>query len=150
MMLQEFRFFRRVFKLAYKALKSQEWPIAAVIVRNQTIVSSAINMVETLNDPTAHAEIIAAKRAMQVLHTRYLEDCTLLVNLQPCNMCYFFLKALRIKKIIYSVENYSICYCDHSMISGIYTHAHNRLFKQFTCTLRTTYNMILLLYIIYT
>jgi len=72
---------------AMKALGKQEVPIGAVVVCNDIIIARAHNLTETLNDPTAHAEMQAITAAAGWLGGKYLTDCTLYVTVEPCSMC---------------------------------------------------------------
>lgn len=72
---------------AKKALEKQEIPVGAVVVCNQTIIARAHNLTETLNDPTAHAEMQAITAATNWLGGKYLTDCIIYVTLEPCGMC---------------------------------------------------------------
>jgi tRNA(adenine34) deaminase len=71
---------------AMKALDKQEVPIGAVVVCNDIIVGRAHNLTETLNDPTAHAEMQAITAATGWLGGKYLTDCTVYVTIEPCAM----------------------------------------------------------------
>lgn len=115
LMLKKFVYMKKALKCAYKALQQGEWPIGAVIVKIKAkntfkVVASAYNQVERLNDATAHAEILAAKLALERLKVRYLSDCILFVTLQPCHMCLHFLKAIRIKQIIWGAYRNEACF----------------------------------------
>ena len=68
------------------AFEAGEVPVGAVLVQNGEIVARAHNMVETLHDATAHAELLCLREAMGKLGAR-LTDCTLYVTLEPCAMC---------------------------------------------------------------
>lgn len=83
----EYRWMQTALREAEKAFDEGEVPVGAVIVRDHEIVGRGHNMVEQLQDPTAHAEIIAITAACETLGTRVLEDCTLYVTLEPCPMC---------------------------------------------------------------
>ena len=72
---------------AEKALRNKEVPVGAVVIHQGVVVGRGHNMVETLNDPTAHAEMIAITAACETLQTKYLHNCTLYVTLEPCPMC---------------------------------------------------------------
>lgn len=72
---------------AEKARALGEVPVGAVVVRNSEVISAAHNLVESTNDPAAHAETIALKRASELLGRRQLNDCILYVTLEPCAMC---------------------------------------------------------------
>ena len=73
--------------MARLAAGEDETPVGAVVVREGEIVSAAQNEVERSGDPTAHAEMLALRRACEALGTRYLEDCVLYVTMEPCPMC---------------------------------------------------------------
>lgn len=72
---------------AQKAFDKDEVPIGAVIVCRDTIIARAHNLVEHLNDVTAHAEMQAITAAANTLGGKYLNDCTLYVTVEPCPMC---------------------------------------------------------------
>jgi tRNA(adenine34) deaminase len=69
------------------ALNFKEVPVGAVIVKDDKIISRAFNLRETLLDPTAHAEMLAIKRAAEELGSWRLNGCSLYVTLEPCPMC---------------------------------------------------------------
>jgi len=72
---------------AKKAFDKQEVPVGAIVVCNEMIIARAHNLTETLNDPTAHAEMQAITAATNWLGGKYLTDCTIYVTLEPCGMC---------------------------------------------------------------
>jgi tRNA(adenine34) deaminase len=80
-------FMKAAIKEARKAFDKQEVPVGAVVVCNDMIIARAHNLTETLNDPTAHAEMQAITAAANWLGGKYLTDCTLYVTLEPCAMC---------------------------------------------------------------
>ncbi|MBI3189894.1 MAG: nucleoside deaminase [Ignavibacteriales bacterium] len=69
------------------ALSRKEVPVGAVVVHEGTIIGKGSNQTEMLQDPTAHAEIIAITAAASYLGNNWLENCTLYVTLEPCTMC---------------------------------------------------------------
>jgi tRNA(Arg) A34 adenosine deaminase TadA len=73
--------------LAEDGIKKGGGPFGAVIVRNGEIISEAVNRVVYLNDPTAHAEILAIRQASKVSGTHSLGDCILYASCEPCPMC---------------------------------------------------------------
>lgn len=80
------------------ALKD-EVPVGAVIVKNGEVIASAHNLRETLNDPTAHAEILAIKKASSILKNWRLNECEMYVTLEPCPMCAGAILQSRIRKL---------------------------------------------------
>lgn len=75
------------YREAEKAYEKKEIPIGAVIVFDNMIIGKGHNQVETLKDPTAHAEIIAITSAAEYLTSKVLLGCTMYVTLEPCSMC---------------------------------------------------------------
>ena len=92
-------------KEAQKAFEHGEVPVGAIIVSNRTIIARAYNQVEMLNDPTAHAEILAITSATNHLGSKYLDNCTIYVTLEPCLMCASALNWAKIDKIVYGAED---------------------------------------------
>lgn len=86
---------------AAQAVKRKEVPIGAVIVHDEIIVGKGYNQTETLQDPTAHAEMIAITAAATSLGTRRLENCTLYVTLEPCPMCAGAIVLARIPRVVF-------------------------------------------------
>ncbi len=72
---------------AQRAFSEQEVPIGAVVVAGDSVVGRGHNLVETLGDATAHAEMQAITAAASTLGGKYLADCTLYVTVEPCVMC---------------------------------------------------------------
>ena len=95
------RFMMQAFYEAEQAALKKEVPVGAVIVQNGVIVGRGHNMVETLQDPTAHAEILAITAACETIKSKYLLDCTLSVTLEPCPMCSGALVWSKIPKVVY-------------------------------------------------
>lgn len=87
MILDDEYFMRQALAESEKALAADEVPIGAVIVANGRIIARSHNMVERLNDVTAHAEMMAFTAAAEALGGKYLKGCTLYVTLEPCVMC---------------------------------------------------------------
>lgn len=81
------KFMRMAINEARQALKREEVPIGAVVVAGDRIVGRGHNLVETLQDATAHAEMQALTAASSTLGGKYLRDCTLYVTVEPCVMC---------------------------------------------------------------
>jgi tRNA(adenine34) deaminase len=94
-------FMREALREAQKAFDHDEVPVGAVIVWNNRIIAKAHNLSETLNDPTAHAEMQAFTAATNTSGGKYLNDCTLYVTLEPCVMCAGASFWVQIGKIVY-------------------------------------------------
>jgi len=80
-------FMREALKEAHRACENDEVPVGAIIVHNGKIIARAHNQTQTLNDATAHAEMIAITSAQNYAGSKYLDECTLYVTLEPCVMC---------------------------------------------------------------
>jgi tRNA(adenine34) deaminase len=75
------------FREAERAFEEGEIPVGCIIVFQNSIIAKAHNQIETLKDPTAHAEIIAVTSAAEYLQSKVLAGCTMYVTLEPCVMC---------------------------------------------------------------
>ncbi len=87
------------------AFDAEEVPVGAVIVHEDRIVAEAHNQRETLNDPTAHAEMIAITQAAEAIGSWRLLDCTLYVTLEPCPMCAGAIVQARLPRVIYGTTD---------------------------------------------
>jgi tRNA(adenine34) deaminase len=103
--MEDQEFLKKALEEAKKAYKFGEVPIGALIVRNGHIISKAFNRKEFLQDPTAHAEIIAIREASRKLNSWRLTDCTLYSTVEPCVMCCGAIIQSRIKRVVYSVPD---------------------------------------------
>jgi tRNA(adenine34) deaminase len=92
-------------KEARRAFDEDEVPVGALVVLNEKIIARGYNMVERLNDPTAHAEMIALTSAFNALGSKYLPEATLYVTVEPCFMCAGALYWSKLGKIIYGAED---------------------------------------------
>jgi len=92
-------------KEAKKAFEKDEVPIGAVIVHKDKIIARAHNQVETLKDPTAHAEMIVLTQACNFLSNKWLSGCILYVTIEPCSMCAGALVLSRIEKVVYGASD---------------------------------------------
>jgi tRNA(adenine34) deaminase len=92
-------FMKEALKQAQKAYSLDETPVGAVVVYNGKIISRAYNKREMLQDPTAHAEIIALKKAASKIGSWRLLDCDIYVTLEPCAMCAGAIIHGRIRKV---------------------------------------------------
>jgi len=89
---------------ARAAAQQDEVPVGAVIVHGRKIIAKAHNQIETLKDPTAHAEMIAITQASNFLSSKWLQDCTLYVTIEPCSMCAGALVLARIPRIFFGAK----------------------------------------------
>ena len=99
------QFMKKALQEANYAFFKDEVPVGCVIVYNNEIISRSSNMVELLNDSTAHAELIAITSAQNNLNSKNLEDCTLYTTLEPCMMCYWAIYWSKIKTIVYGASD---------------------------------------------
>ncbi len=98
-------FMKKAFQEAEAAYEKGEIPIGAVIVIDDRVIARAHNLTETLNDVTAHAEMQAITAAANFLGGKYLQNCTLYVTLEPCQMCAGALYWSQISKIVYAAKD---------------------------------------------
>ena len=98
-------FMKMALKEAEKAYEEGEVPVGAVVVVGNKIISRGYNLVEKLNDPTAHAEIIALTSAFNSLGSKYLPDATIYVTVEPCLMCAGALHWSKIDKIVWGASD---------------------------------------------
>lgn len=98
-------FMKEALKEAKMAFEKDEVPVGAIVVFNNKIIARAHNLTETLNDVTAHAEMQAFTAAANTLGGKYLNDCSLYVTLEPCNMCAGASFWTQIGSIIYGTDD---------------------------------------------
>ncbi len=90
---------------ARAALAHGDVPVGAVVVRDGEVIARAHNQREASGDPTAHAEVLALRAAAAALGRWRLEDCTLVVTLEPCIMCAGALLNARIGRLVYGAAD---------------------------------------------
>ena len=98
------KYMKEAIKQAKKAYEENEVPIGCVIVCDEKIIVRARNSKIRDNDSTAHAELVAIKKAQKKLGTKYLYDCTMYVTVEPCAMCAGALINARMGRLVYGVE----------------------------------------------
>ncbi|MCX7833557.1 MAG: nucleoside deaminase [Ignavibacteria bacterium] len=97
------KFMQEAIRLSEENLsKYNGGPFGAVIVRNDKIISKGVNLVISTNDPTAHAEIVAIRKACKKLKKIWLDDCEIYTSCEPCPMCLSAIYWARIKKIYFA------------------------------------------------
>jgi tRNA(adenine34) deaminase len=109
--------------LAEAAAAAGEAPIGAVIVRNGEVLAAERNRMRELNDPTAHAEMLAIRQALAVRGTGRLDGCDLYVTLEPCAMCAGAIAHVKLRRLYYAAEDIKAGAVDNGV----------RLFSQPSC-----------------
>jgi len=98
-------FMREALKEARRAFEEEEVPVGAVIVKDGEILARAHNLREKLNDPTAHAELIAIRLAAAKLNSWRLLDTTLYATVEPCPMCAGAIVLARVKRLVFGATD---------------------------------------------
>ena len=98
-------FMQEAIRQAQKAAQADEVPIGAVVVHENKIIARAYNQVEMLKDPTAHAEMIVLTAATSFLSSKWLQECTLYVTIEPCSMCAGALVLARLGRVCFGAED---------------------------------------------
>ncbi len=99
------RWMGEALRQAAAALEHDEVPVGCLIVHNGRVVGRAHNQRETLQDPTAHAEMIAITQAAEALSSWRLAGCTLYVTLEPCIMCAGAMVLARIDRLVFGAKD---------------------------------------------
>ena len=139
-------YMRRALNEALIALDRGEVPIGAVIVAsNGAIVGRGHNMVETLCDATAHAELQAITAATSTLGGKYLNDCTLYVTVEPCIMCAGAIGWSQVGRVVYGADDPkrgyttvkgAILHPKTEVVRGVLQGECEKLMKEFFASLR--------------
>jgi len=95
----------RALELAEQAARAGEVPVGAVVMRAGRVLAEAHNAPRELTDPTAHAEVLALRRAAAALGSERLEGCELWVTLEPCAMCAGAIAHARIARLYYAAPD---------------------------------------------
>ena len=98
-------FMKQALLEAQAAFQADEIPVGAVVVCRDRIIARAHNQTELLTDVTAHAEILAITAAANALGSKYLDECTLYVTLEPCPMCAGALAWAQLGRLVYGAED---------------------------------------------
>lgn len=98
-------FMKQALKEAEFAFEEGEIPVGAVVVCQNKIIAKAHNQVQRLNDATAHAEMLAITAAQNFLGTKYLDECSIYVTLEPCVMCGGALYWSQIENVFYGAKD---------------------------------------------
>jgi tRNA(adenine34) deaminase len=98
-------FMREALKEAQKAFEIGEVPVGAVVVCRNRVIARAHNQTEKLTDATAHAEMLAVTSAANHLGSKYLNECTLYVTLEPCVMCAGALHWVQLQRLVFGASD---------------------------------------------
>ncbi len=111
-------FMKQALKEAAIAYEEGEVPVGAVVVIDGKLVARGHNMTEMLNDPTAHAEMIALTSAFSHIGAKYLPEATLYVTVEPCLMCAGALYWSKVRRIVWGADDEKN---GHKRITGDYS-----------------------------
>ena len=98
-------FMRQAIELAANAAGAGEVPVGALVVRDGKVIAIGTNAMRSTSDPTAHAEIVAIRRAAGLLGNQRLDGCDLWVTLEPCAMCAGAISHARIARLSYAAPD---------------------------------------------
>ena len=133
-------FMQQALNEAHTALKKDEIPVGVIVVCNNQIIAKAHNLTETLNDVTAHAEILAITSATEALGGKYLTKCTMYITLEPCIMCAGALGLAQLERLVYGATdekrgyskfNPSPLHPKTEVVSGILRDECGKIIKEF-------------------
>ena len=139
------KYMRMAIDEALRALDKKEVPIGAIVVAGDRVIGRGHNLVETLMDATAHAEMQAITAAMSTLGGKYLNDCTLYVTVEPCVMCGGALAWSQIGRVVYGAADDKRGYSTYSerimhprteVVSGVLREECERIMQEFFQSLR--------------
>ena len=103
--MQDEKFMREALAESHLAAEAGEMPVGCVIVMDDQIIARAHNECESAHDPTAHAEMLAIRRAAQAVGGWRLDRATLYVTLEPCPMCAGAIMQSRIKRLVFGADD---------------------------------------------
>ena len=102
---QDIKFMKEAIRLAREGMSNNEGgPFGAIVVRDGEIIGRGNNQVTSSNDPTAHAEVVAIRRACEKLQTFQLEDCTIYTSCEPCPMCLGAIYWARPRRLVFAAS----------------------------------------------
>ena len=142
---QDEKYMRMALNEAERALAKREVPIGAIVVAGDRVIGRGHNLVETLCDATAHAEMQAITAAMTTLGGKYLSDCTLYVTVEPCVMCGGALAWSQIGRVVYGAKDPKRGYSTYSerimhpkteVVAGILKEECEAMMSDFFASLR--------------
>jgi len=139
------KFMRMALNEAHIELDKQEIPIGAIVVAGGRVIGRGHNLVETLKDATAHAEMQAITAAMSTLGGKYLGDCTLYVTVEPCVMCAGAIAWSQMGRVVYGAGDPKRGYSTYSekimhprteVVAGVLKEECEALMSEFFASLR--------------
>lgn len=104
-MEDDVKYMKMALAQAQMAASQDEVPVGAVVVCRGKVIGKGHNMTQMLNDPTAHAEMIALTAATQAIGGKYLSDCTIYVTMEPCPMCAAAMAWAQVSRIVYGASD---------------------------------------------
>jgi len=117
---------RLALEQAVLAFRKDEVPVGAIVVCKGKIIARAFNLTDTLNDPTAHAEMQAITAACNAMGGKYLDECTLYVTVEPCPMCAGALAWAQLGRLVYGADDLKRGY---SLLPGNILHPRTEVTK---------------------
>ena len=149
-MTEDERWMESALREAEQAVRRKEVPVGAVVVQKGRVLGRGYNQIESLQDPTAHAEMIAITAAAAQLGSRRFEGCTLYVTLEPCAMCAGAIVLARIPRLVFGASDPKAGACgtlfnlvqdarlNHrvELVSGVLGEQCNALLKDFFAKVR--------------
>ncbi len=117
---------RLALEQAVLAFRKDEVPVGAIVICKGKIIARAFNLTETLNDPTAHAEMQAITAACNAMGGKYLDECTLYVTVEPCPMCAGALAWAQLGRLVYGADDLKRGY---SLLPGNILHPRTEVTK---------------------
>ena len=142
---QDEKYMRMAIEEAERALAKREVPIGAIVVAEGRVIGRGHNLVETLADATAHAEMQAITAATSTLGGKYLKQCTLYVTVEPCAMCAGAIAWSQVGRVVYGAADakrgYStiserILHPKTEVVSGVLSEPCEELMQRFFADLR--------------
>ena len=142
---QDEKYMRMALEEAERALAKREVPIGAIVVAGDRVIGRGHNLVETLADATAHAEMQAITAAASTLGGKYLQQCTLYVTVEPCVMCAGAIAWSQVGRVVYGAADakrgYStiserILHPKTEVVAGVLAERSEELMQRFFADLR--------------
>ncbi len=136
---------QQALQLAQSAANNGEVPVGAVVVHDGEVIVKVANQMKALNDPTAHAEMLAIKQALALVGTGRLAQCDLYVTLEPCTMCAGAIAHAKLRRVYYGADdpkggavdngvrffNQPTCHHQPEVIAGLNERESAKLLQQF-------------------